>query len=383
MRDYPLENAGHQLTEVLAMQTYAATYAQAPQEAKERACQVFGLPGDLHDELLLGSMLLLQAGRFTEGRLLLLKVGLACPQKIDAVYRIAASVFKYFNAGMPIRDLAEFGVDLMLQLYQAHPGLLAAQRALLDLLLYFGCADDADRVLGQVDPGPLLAEREELARYRLKQQSFVERCKLSIALITYQRPQLLRHTLTALRQAMRETDFEIVIGVNDDWQETREIVEAAGIAKVIYNRSNTGINLYQQLFDLAEGRYLLEIDDDVAAFPPGFDLQIMACLEARPDLGLVGHWPVGFVDAHSGQRLGPAEALHARCEVAGLPFGLGPVAGVCAGMRRCDYLMINGLSRATLSRYSGEEPQLIRKLALYGRQSGVIFDQGLLVYVDH
>jgi hypothetical protein len=51
-------------------------------------------------------------------------------------------------------------------------------------------------------------------------------------------------------------------------------------------------------------------------------------------------------------------------------------------MRRRDYLMINGLSRATLSRHSGEEPQLIRKLALYGRQSGVIFDQGLLVNVD-
>jgi len=298
------------------------------------------------------------------------------------VYAIAAAVFKYFNAGMPIADLARFGVDLMLQVYQAHPGLLAAQRGLLDMLLYLGCAEDVERILAQVDPAPLQAELHELESLRHKRRTYVERCKLSVALITYQRPAMLRHTLAILQQSLAETDVEIVLGVNDDWPETRQIVEQSGIGKVLYSPGNIGINLYQQLFDLAEGQYLLEIDDDIAAFPAGFDRQIIACLEARPDLGLVGHWPSGFIEAGSGRRLGSAEARHARSEVAGLPFGIGPVAGACAGMRRRDYLMINGLSRATLSRHSGEEPQLIRKLALYGRQSGVIFDQGLLVNVD-
>lgn len=379
MRDYPILNERHHLTQVLALGAYAEDHRSQPEEAKAAVCAAFGLPGDLNDELLLGAMLLLSCGRFDEAKQLLLQVGLSCPEKIPAVYAIAAAVFKYFNAGMPIRALAEFGIDLMLQLYQARPQHLATQRALLDLLLYFGCADDAEHILAQADATQLSVELQELREYRSRLSGYQPRYKLSVVLITYQRPDLLRHTLQILRSSLAETDVEIIVGVNDDWPATRQVVEQARVDKVLYNESNTGINLYQQVFALAEGEYLLEIDDDVAAFPPGFDRQIMQCLQARPDLGLVGHWPVGFIDLATSNRHGAVEAAHTCCEVAHLPFGIGPVAGVCAGMRRKDYLLINGLSRATLSRHSGEEPQLIRKMSLYGKLSGVIFDQGLLV----
>jgi hypothetical protein len=381
MRDYPLPNECHHLTQVLALGAYAESYRGNPLAAKAAVCAAFGLSGDLNDDLLLCALLLLSSGRFDEGRQLLLQVGLACPDKIPAVYAAAASVFKYFNAGMPIGQLAEFGVELLLPLYQAHPQRIEVQRALLDMLLYFGRADDVELILSQSDTRLLATEVEELRLYRERLQ-VPSHCKLSVALISYQRPAMLRHTLAILRAALVTTDYEIIIGVNDDWPETRQVVADAGINQVVFSESNIGINLYQQVFSLAQGEYLLEIDDDVAAFPPGFDQQIINCLEANPDLGLVGHWPVGFVDVENGQKLPAAEAAHERGEVAQLPFGYGPVAGVCAGMRRKDYLMINGLSRATLSRHSGEEPQLIRKLALYGKRSGVIFEQGLLVNVN-
>jgi hypothetical protein len=328
-------------------------------------------------------MRLLLCGQFAEGKQQLLQIGLSAPEKITPVYAVAASVFKYFNAGMHIKALAEFGIDLMQQLYQRHPHNLDAQRALLDLLLYLGATNDAGRILQQAGSERLAGEAAELAVCRQRLRDYRDVCKLSIVLITYQRPDMLRHTLEVLRAALAETDYEIVIGVNDDWPETRQVIGEAGIGKVIYNDSNTSINLYKQVFALAEGQYLIEIDDDICAFPPGFDRQIVACLDARADLGLVGHWPADLVNVANGQSRPVPGAPHVRCEVAGMPFGIGQVWGMCAGMRRRDFLMINGFSRATLSKYSGEEPQLIRKLAVYGRLSGVIFDQGLVGYVEY
>lgn len=382
MLDHPIAQENHHLAQVLALGAYAESHVRDPEGAKRAVCQAFGLVGDLNDDLLLCIMLLLSAGRFADAKPLLLQIGLAAPEKIPALYAVTAAVFKYFNAGMTIRELAEFGIDLVLPWYQQHPGRIEAQQALLDLLLYFGLANDAENILNQAANPELAAEAAELACYRERLQHDQNRCKLSIVMITYQRPEMLRHTLQGLHAALAETDIEIIIGVNDDWAATRQVISEAGITQVLYHQGNAGINLYKQVFPMAGGEYLIEIDDDVVSFPAGFDRQIIDCLHARPDLGLVGHWPQGFVDCDSGQRLGAAESFHTRCEVAGLPFGIGPVAGVCAGMRRRDFLTINGFSRATLSKYSGEEPQLIRKLAVYGKLSGVIFDQGLQVYVS-
>lgn len=381
MLDHPIADEPHHLRQVLALEAYARACFADPQCSKQAVRAAFGLSAAGHDDMLLAAMLQLAGGRFAEGKAMLLSRGLASADNISAAYAVAASVFKYFNAGMPIRQLAEFGIDLALQWFQRYPRSLAAARALLDLLLYFGCANDAERILAQVGVEPLAEEAAELQIYRQRLCDYRDQYRLSIVLITYQRPEMLRHTLASLRGALTTADAQIIIGVNDDWPQTRQVIEQAGISQVFYNQGNSGINLYKQIFLQAKGEYLIEIDDDVQQFPPGFDRQIIACLEARPDLGLVGHWPVGFVNPRSGEHYPAAESAHAQCEIAGLPCGLGPVAGVCAGLRRKDFLTINGFARATLSKYSGEEPQLIRKLALYGKQSGVIFDQGLMVNV--
>lgn len=379
MRDHPNPAVSHHLEHALAIRAYGETFSTG-EAARQRALEAFGLSGDAQDELLLCALLLLCAGRLPEARELLVQVGQSSPDKLVPVCQVLAAVFKYFNAGLGIRELAEYGMEPMLAFYQAQPMHAGLRHALLDLLLYFGCADDAAVVLSQGGSEGFGEEVLELAHYRARQLTATERCRLSVIMLTWQRPALLRQTLAALRAALAETDVEIIVGVNDDWPETRAVLEAAGIDKVIYSPRNVGLELYKPLFDQAEGRYLIEIDDDVQAFPAGFDRQIIDCLEARPDLGLVGHWPAGFIDVASGAASPPAEALHQRDTVAGLPFGYGPVAGVCAGLRRSDYLLINGFSRAALTHQSGEEPQLIRKLAVHGRLSGVIFDQGLRVY---
>ncbi|MBV8047357.1 MAG: glycosyltransferase family 2 protein [Paludibacterium sp.] len=380
MNELPLPSERHHLDCALALAAYARQHGEAPERARADVNRVFGLGAGLNDDLLCYAMLLLAAGRLVDARAVLTQVALGDPDKFPAAYGVLAAVFKYFNAGLPIAELAGFAIDAMLQIYQTYPQRPDVQSAMLDMLLYLGLPNECEQVLSQADPGQFAVERAELAAYRARLNEARGDCRLSVVLLTYRRPALLRHTLHALREALAETDVELVVGVNDDWPETREVLRQEGVNRVLINTANTGIEFYKQLFDAARGEFLIEIDDDVAHFPAGFDRQIIDCLSARSDLGLVGHWPVGFVDVQSGAAIPPAPALHAMDSVIGLPFGFGPVAGACAGLRRRDFLSINGFSRGALSHVSGEEPQLIRKLALHGKLSGVIFDQGLQVY---
>ena len=378
MREHPAPAQSHHLEFALAIQAYGSRVGVDAVAARADVLQAFGLAGDSQDDVLLYALLLLCTNRFNEARALLLQLGLAAPAKIGVICNVLAAVFKYFNAGLNIRELAEFGMEPMLAFHQATPQAPGLRRALLDMLLYFGAADDAEHVLAQGGAEHFADEAQELAHYR-QRLAIADRCRLSVVMLTWRRPALLRRTLAALQAALRETDVEIIVGVNDDLAETRAVVEAAGVDQVLFNPNNVGLELYKPLCDLAQGEYLIEIDDDVDQFPAGFDQQIIDCLDARPDLGLVGHWPASFLDTASGAKLPPAPSFHQRDTVAGLPFGYGPVAGVCAGFRRRDFLTVNGFSHAALTHVSGEEPQLIRKFAVQGRLSGVIFDQGLSV----
>ncbi|TDR78445.1 glycosyltransferase family 2 protein [Paludibacterium purpuratum] len=380
MNELPTPPGNHQLEHVLALTEYARRHGEDPLAARAAVCRVFGLDGDLNDELLLYAMLLLSAQRLPQAREVLTQVALGDPSKIAAVYAILASVFKYFNAGLPIAELAGFAIDPMLQIYQAHPQDPAAVAAMLDMLLYLGLPKECDQVLAQSGSPRYAAEAAELAAYRWRLEHYRDECRLSVVLLTYRRPALLRHTLRALRAALVETDVEVIVGVNDDLLETRQVLQEEPVDRVLFGAGNIGIEFYKQVFAEARGEFIIEIDDDIVGFPAGFDRQLIDCLNARPDLGLVGHWPIGFVDAQNGASIEPAPSFHVKDLVAGLPFGFGPVAGACAGLRRHDFLAINGFARGTLSHVSGEEPQMIRKLALHGKLSGVIFDQGLQVY---
>jgi hypothetical protein len=378
--ELPVPPDNHHLDCVLALTAFARQQAEDPSAARACVNRAFGLGDGLNDDLVRYAMLLLSAGRLQEARQLLLQVGLGDPDKFGAIYRILAAVFKYFNAGLPIDELAGFAIEPMLQIYRTYPQSPAVQAAMLDMLLYLGLPDECEQVLAQVDPNRFIQERSELSAYRERLAGYRDACRLSVVLITYRRPAMLRHTLQTLRATLAETDVEVIVGVNDDLAETRQVLQQERVDRLLVNTGNTGIEFYKQIFAAARGEFLLEIDDDIGALPAGFDRQITDCLVARPDLGLVGHWPVGFIDATNGAAVPPVTAAHVRDTVAGLPFGYGPVAGVCAGLRRRDFLAVNGFARATLSHVSGEEPQLIRKLALHGKLSGVIFDQGLQVY---
>ncbi len=381
MINHPVPDEPFQLDVLRALYDYLARVGSDPAGANQIVRKALGAPhGESGDQLLMAFQLV-TLQRLDEAAALLLQLGLKDPALIPPVYQVLAMVFKYLTTGQPLPTLAMYGMNPVVAFYRQYPGHPAAQRALVDLLLYFGRVDSLTNVLANVDPRAFSAEIGDYQQCRHRLASYQDRCQLSIVLITWQRPEHLRHTLQQLRESLWSTDVEIVIGVNDDWEATREVIREAGISKAVFNTSNTGINFYRDVFPLAEGRFLIEIDDDIAAFPPHFDKAVIEALESDPELGLVGHWPERYHLLATGEQQAGLAPMHQMQERFGMPFGIGPVSGACAGMRRQDFLQINGFSRATLSAMSGEEMQLIRKLSVHGKVSGVFFNQGLEVKV--
>lgn len=382
MIDHPIPDEGFQLDSLLLLQRFIEQAGADPVGASAAVRQAFGLPDTLGGIRVFKAFLLIVQSKLGEARGLLEQAGVEDPAMIWPAYRLLALVFKYFNIGLPFQDLPQFGIDPVLAFYRAHPHHPDAQRALLDMLLYFGRGDSLAQILPQVDARHCGAEIAAYHDYRHRLEHYHERCTLSIVLLTWQRPQHLRHTLARLREALWCDDVEIVVGVNDDWPETRAVLAEAGVDRVLVNPAgNTGIHFYRELFLQAGGRYLIETDDDIAVFPQHFDRDIIAALEADPSLGVVGHWPSRYHHLPSGSLQPEVPRVHHLHTVLGKPFGAGPVSGACAGMRRHDFLTHNGFDRVTLSKHSGEEMQLARKMALYGKYTGVFFDQGLEVKI--
>lgn len=376
----PIPDEDFQLDYLLLMQRFIKRFQHDPQGALAQVRAVLGETGSAAGQRLLQGFLLLTQLKPAEARPLLLQAGLADPGKIRVAYGLIAMVYKYFNTGLPFAELAQYGMASAVGFYRQFPDHPDAQRALLDLLLYFGRADSIGQMLPGLVPGHFDAELAEYRTYCQRLDDYRDRYPLSIVLLTRRRPDALRDTLASLRRALWCDDVEIIAGVNDDWPETRSTLAEAGVDREVVNPAgNTSIHFYRDLFPQAQGKYLIEISDAIMAFPPAFDRDIIQALEQDESLGAVGHWPVRYHHVPDGRVTPALPSVHFPHEKLGKPFGAGPVSGACVGLRRHDFLQFNGFGRATLSSESSETMQLSRKLSVYGKYTGVFFDQGLEV----
>lgn len=378
----PTPEEDFQLDYLLLMQRFIRESGHDRQRALAMARAALGETDSAAGLRVLQGFLLLVQLKLTEARAVLLQAGLEDPEKIRMAYGLIAMVYKYFNTGLPFAELAQYGMAPTVGFYRQFPDHPDAQRAILDLLLYFGRADSIGQMLPRLVPGRFDAELAEYREYCRRLADYRDRQQLSIVLLACQRPDPLRHTLDCLRRALWCDDVEIIAGVDDDRPGIRAVLDEAGVDRVVVNPAGKGASrFYRDLFPQAQGRYLIGIGDDLAALPPAFDRDIIQALEQDESLGAVGHWPARYHHL-PGETVDPAlPSLHFPHEKLGKRFGAGPVSRACFGLRRRDFLQFNGFGRATLSRESGEEMQLSRKLSVYGKYTGVFFDQGLEVRI--
>ena len=259
-------------------------------------------------------------------------------------------------------------------------GTSAGQRLVLEFFLYFGLRKGAEQVLAALPPTAMPEYRAALLRANMTVDMFVPRKRFSICLITWNRADLLDRSLTELKAKLASDDYEIIVGVNDSNDHTADVLAKHGIQNVLWNSKNDSTDYYRTVFGAASGEYILEVDDDNVEYPAGFDLLLEEYLLAFPDFGYIGIQPT-LRHVSTGEDEYRVVADYGEIVSGDLRLHAGPVWGCCALFRNSDYRMFNGFYGVRMSKEMGEEPQIIRKLQMYGKSSGIIMGPRLVTLV--
>lgn len=294
---------------------------------------------------------------------------------LPALDRTLQYLYKFMTAFSIPRTL-EISTLVVADVICRHLHDAAGQRLVLEYFLYFGKLKEAEQIFAAV---PVTAPDywAALQRGRLRQELFVPRKRFSFCLLTWNRADLLDRCLTELKTKVASQDYEIVVGVNGSTDHTEQVLAKHGIQNVLWNPHNDSIDFYRAVFDAAVGEYIVEIDDNVAELPQDFDRLLEDRLMAFPDFGYIGIQPT-LVSLSTGQEQNLVIAEYDELNAGGLKLHVGPVWGCCAIIRNRDYRQINGFYGVRMSKLIGEEPQLVRKLLMHGKNCGQIMGPRLV-----
>lgn len=280
---------------------------------------------------------------------------------IGPFHRLLQSIYKTERR----YDLAIPTLDTCRQIWLQQPDLPESALVLVEYLLYFGLADQVAALLAQ-SPSPLLdPARASLTHLRQRPPAT---CRTSFLLITWNRPTALAHSLDALLASRAWDDTEWVIGVNGSEDPGLAVLAERGLTPALVAPENRSIDLYRDLFPLARGEVLIELDDDLLAVPPALDALLYEALVAFPDYGAVGLQPRLRLQNGSLQ-----DVASVRLETetrGGQTLHRGSLWGCCLALRREDFWDCHGFYGAALDKRLGEEDQLMRKLHLRQRKFG-------------
>jgi GT2 family glycosyltransferase len=131
---------------------------------------------------------------------------------------------------------------------------------------------------------------------------------LSIIIVSYNARDDLRRCLESLRTTPPRTDHEIVVVDNASSDGSTEEAARSPGARVIRNTENLGFSRANNIgIRASTGRNLLLLNSDTVV-PPGAVDRLMAILEARPDVAVVGPRLVngaGRAELSFGRMIGP------------------------------------------------------------------------------
>jgi len=342
-----------------------------PPETDALALSHFGLTGQSGSDGFLRALDMLRARRPDAVRQLLLTL---CEDEhlLRPLDRIAQYLYKVLT-GLPLSRSIGICLDMVDRVIRRHPLHPHGGHMVLEFLIYFGLLDQAEQFLAHLPAQQHLEHRAMLRRARSRLAHFVPRHRFSFCILTWNRADLLDRCLADLKAKAASDDYEIIVGVNASTDHTAEVLTRHGISQVHWNARNDSIDYYREIMDAAKGEILVEIDDNVVEFPPGFDHMLAGHLEAFPHYGYIGLEPTRLsLASGSTQSMHLDGAGYVEERSGDLRLWRGPVWGCCAALRNRDYRRINGLYGARLSKTVGEEPQFIRKLYLHGMQSGLI-----------
>lgn len=342
-----------------------------------RALAHFGLEGHEQADSFLALLQAIGRNQLQTAQAIMLQMA-DSPGMLVPLDRVAQCLYKILTMVSP-GAATNVAKALASQALIRHPGNPEAEHLALEFLLYFGYFDLAEKLLALSPADRHMPQRAALRRGRSRLSRFEPRTRVSYCILTWNRAELLDRCLTELRAQARCQDYEIIVGVNASTDATAEVLARHGIEKVLWNVRNDSIDYYRDIMDAATGEYLVEVDDNVVEFPPGFDEILLHHLQAFPEFAYLGIEPTRLSLASGRlESMNIGDNLYTPCQADGLTVHQGPVWGCCAMIANRDYRRIHGLYGVRLSKDIGEEPQFIRKLLAHERKSGLLMGHRLV-----
>ena len=201
--------------------------------------------------------------------------------------------------------------------------------------------------------------------------------KFSFLVLTWNRPGMLARCLDKLVPGIADPEnCEIIVMDNASTDSTRDLLESYSgnpLIKTVFLEKDRGLNAYKELFRLAQGEYMVTVDDDVIEFPAQLDRIFAEYMELFPDYGYLS-LNVIQNEFTNGAKPGPERYSEVTRE--GRVVQDGPAGGWCACFRRREYEKIRfRLKFFPLSMKHPEDGFLVRNLRMKLRlKCGIIRD---------
>ena len=142
---------------------------------------------------------------------------------------------------------------------------------------------------------------------------------VSILIVHYNTPRLLRQTLKAIRRSAPTLNYEVIVVDNNPNSRVEEMIRREfHDVKVLVTDQNLGFGRGMNLaMEHAEGRYLFVFNPDILLLPGALE-KLAAYMDAHPDVGMLGpclNHPDGTLQNSCYRFMKPSTILYRR-----LPF---------------------------------------------------------------
>lgn len=202
----------------------------------------------------------------------------------------------------------------------------------------------------------------------------LERVKVGIILPTWNRLRYLRLGIPSLLAATRDIPCELLVWDNASTDGTAEFLDGLDDPRlsVVHHPENIGINALAASARRVGGTHLLQVDDDVIDFPPGFLRELVVAYESLPKLGYLGTNVVQDTLTDGG-RLPAYRSIHVD-HGDGLVVEYGAVGGWCTLTDRALYDELGGFLEIPGERYFFADRDYYRKVGARGLRRGILHD---------
>jgi GT2 family glycosyltransferase/glycosyltransferase involved in cell wall biosynthesis len=197
-----------------------------------------------------------------------------------------------------------------------------------------------------------------------------KRVKVSILVLTWNRARMLDQCLATIANNIYNSEsYELIVGDNGSAVDTQEVLAKYKIHKLIRRETNEGLELYKELYAVAEGDLIIEIDDDVIELPLHFDRDMERYFEAFPEYGLLG---LDVIQNEHTNGAKPDGRYYGRDFRNDLEIEQGPVIGCCMAIRRSLFNSFGGFSGETLSLARSQDWVLADRVKKLGMHTGIM-----------